>query len=107
MEITAKMKDKVIEWMAIQEKAVLNCDLTLETENGTIVLECLGYINGVKALHLHDIRPMMMILGIDESEANYTFYGGLEYEFCHRYDITIGQITYYSLYKELWGSDAR
>lgn len=105
MEITARMKDQVIEWMATQEKAVLNCDLTFETENGTIVLECLGYIHGVKALHVHDVRTLMMILGIDESEVRHVCYDNPELLFRHRYDVTIGQINYYSMYKEPWDNE--
>lgn len=106
MEITAKMKDQVIEWMATQEKAALNCNLSLTTEDGhLIVLECLGYINGRKALHVRDLRTLMMILGIDESEAHHVCYDSPELEFKHKYDITIGKINYYSLYRKPWSEE--
>ena len=106
MEFTARDKDRVLEWMATQEKAVLEADLDIGTEEYPMTLECLGYIHGIKALHLNDIRVLMSVLGIDEDEVEVREYpedSGLQYRY--RYSIQIGEFVYYSMTKVPWGEE--
>ena len=106
MEFTARDKDRVLEWMATQEKAVLEADLDIGTEEYPMTLECLGYIHGIKALHLNDIRVLMSVLGIDEDKAEVHEYpedSGLQYRY--HYSIQLGAFMYYSLTKVPWGEE--
>lgn len=106
MEITTKMKDDLVQWMAVQEQAMMNYDYNTGTEEFPITVHCLGYIAGVNALHMFDIRPIMMILGIPEEDAKLFVYDekeGLEYRY--RYSIKIGAVEYYSMHKQPWGEE--
>ena len=106
MEITARMKDELVQWMGTQEKAMLECDLTLGTEEFPIHVECLGYFRHPKAIHLFDLRPVLMILGIPEETANLRVYDATDgKQYIYRYSIMIGSIEYFSLHKYKWGEE--
>lgn len=105
MEVTAKMKDELVHWLAVQEKAMLNCDYKTGTDEFPVVIRCLGYINGTKALHVSDIRPIMMILGIPEEDAHVEVWTNADLLFRYEYSIMIGSVKYYSLHKCKWGEE--
>lgn len=106
MEFTAREKDRVLEWMAVQEKAARETDLDIGSEEYPMKLECIGYIHGIKALHLTDIRPLMAVLGIDEETVSLQVYPEDEgLVFRYRYSIHIGDFEYYSMSKMPWGEE--
>lgn len=106
MEITTKMKDELVQWMGAQEKALLECDLTLGTEEFPIHIESLGYLRYSKAIHLFDIRPVLMILDIPEETAKIRVYDATDgNQYIYRYSIMIGSIEYFSLHKYKWGEE--
>jgi len=111
METNARIKDEVIEWMGIQEKAMLHCNKTILIDDKRVVIECLGYTNGDRRLHLHDLRPLLLALGIDEDEVTCTEFESRvddvmpDYVLRYRYSIMIGDIEYFSLATEKWGEE--
>ena len=97
IEITARMKDELIQWMAIHEAAMKNRNLILgDLEEGTIALTCLDAPTDY-SIHVTNVFAIASVLGLEESIVKNARWKNETYPYM--YTLNVGEVKYYSIHQ--------